>query len=75
MAEDAANFDNPSPNLVLVQSEDSPRTARTLGQSSDRVRVPNSDCPRTVLAVSDSPNVLVNLLKKVSVAGFEPMTY
>ena len=31
LGECPANFENPSPNLVLGQSEDSPKTARTLG--------------------------------------------
>ena len=43
MAEVLANLEIPSPNLVLGLSEDSPRTARTLGQSSDGVRGLNSD--------------------------------
>jgi hypothetical protein len=48
LAVSPAKLENPSPNLVLGQSEDSPRTARTLGLSSDGFRGLNSDCPRTV---------------------------
>ena len=33
LAESLANFENPSPNLVLGLSSECPRTARTLGQS------------------------------------------
>ena len=53
LAEPPANFENPSPNLVLGQSEDSPRTARTLGLSSDGVHGLISDSPRTVLGLSE----------------------
>ena len=48
LAEAEAKLENPSPSLVLGQSEDSPRTARTLGLSPDGVCGLNSDCPRTV---------------------------
>src|ERR1700678_3691993 len=56
-------------------SEDSPRTCRTLGLSSDGVCGLNSACPSTVRTPSeDSPStsiLLYNLNKKYS-PGFEP---
>ena len=70
MAEPQAKLENPSPNLVLGQSEDSPSTTRTLGLNLDRVCGLNLDSPRTVRGLSefspwtpseDSPRVLAVL--------------
>jgi hypothetical protein len=64
----SANLENLSPNLVLGQSEDSLRTARTLGLYLDGVRGLNSDCPQTVLGPSDYCYLLLllcNIIKNV----------
>ena len=79
MAESPANFENPCPNLVLGQSEDSPRTARNLGQSLDGVRGLNSDCPRTVLRLSERTLIIINIsniiyLNKKHCTRIEPTT-
>ena len=65
MAEAPAKLENPSPNLVLGQSEDSPRTTRTLGLNSDGVRGLKSDSTWTVLGLSeDCPNLVRGLHPK-----------
>ena len=75
MAEAPAKLENPSLNLVLGQSEDSPRTARTLGLSSDGVHGLNSDSPRTVLGLSEYLYfiiIIIIIIEKCTTPGLNP---